>query len=195
MAGAGSLGREIASALLRPAYVNIQDDNFNFKPAKQALTNFIATHCKTTDTPNPSGNPDDYNMFRVSTEGLCMRVKKNHLIWYIFNINSGDAYVMEAEREFSIAGVSDKVGFSLLIEDIAVMVGNKANLRNGPRSRGIVAKGKDVDTRVREGQTVIVREQMDKFMQGVYWIPQCHQINTNMVEHADLLHLQELFML
>lgn len=96
MTFAGQIDIDDLQNIIKPAYDNFDDMNYDITKAKTFLKDFILNYCKTVNVPNPPENIDDYNLCIYDDDGLVMKIKnKNFNIKYLFDISNGNVYVSE----------------------------------------------------------------------------------------------------
>ena len=91
----GNVRDDVVLNMLRHTHQNIEDSRHNSDAAKDAMAEFIGKHCRTLSVRSPPTEGFRYSLSLAGREGLIMRIKENDDIAYVFNVVTGNVYILE----------------------------------------------------------------------------------------------------
>ena len=95
-----NVGAEFASGILQPTHANFRYRRHHVYAEKNNMAMFIRKHCRTLSVRNPPCEGWRYSLSLAGREGLIMRIKGNSDIAYVFNVVTGNVYILEWQHGF-----------------------------------------------------------------------------------------------
>jgi hypothetical protein len=92
---AGTIASNLQIKLLQKCHERFMNFSYNVTPGKKVMAMFISTNCRTTTVRRPPSEASLYTLNHAGEDGLMMRIKGNPHIVYLFNVRTGNVYVLE----------------------------------------------------------------------------------------------------